>query len=101
MTKKKKQKKWFINWWGKINPTWQAIISIGIVFSFGFGVGIFIEQGQHSMELIKLDQQHNNELQRQHDEFEEKLSDIKKQLDDCRHQYRLLEIENKKGGDEK
>ena len=100
---KKKSKLWFTGWWDKINPTWQAVISIGMVFSAGFAVGRFIDIHRHSMEVIELNQQHNLDLQQQHDEFEGKLLEVKNQYEECKHQYRLLEIENKKkkDGDEK
>jgi hypothetical protein len=81
---------------------WVGIIGGGIaVLAVPVSVGLFINNKQHKMEMIELNQQHNLELQRQHDEFEEKISEIKNQLDDCKQQYRLLEIENRKGGYEK
>lgn len=64
-------------------------------------VTLFINNKQHKMEMIELNQQHNLDLQRQHDEFEEKLSEVKDQLEDCKQQYRLLEIENRRGSHEK
>ena len=92
--KKKSKIKEFLEWLG--------IIGGGIaVLAVPVSVGLFINNKQHKMEMIELNQQHNLELQRQHDEFEDKLSELKNQLDDCKQQYRLLEIENKKGGDEK
>ena len=94
MSKKAKKNIWFNSWWDKINPTWQAIISIGIVFCAGFGTGSFIDTRHHSMEIIKINQEHNIETKRQLIEFDEKLSNIKKELDDCQQQYRKLENEN-------
>ena len=64
-------------------------------------VGLFINNKQHKMEMIELNQQHNLELQKQHDEFEEKLYDVKNQLEDCKQQYRLLELEYRKDSHEK
>lgn len=101
MSKKAKKNIWFNSWWDKINPTWQAIISIGIVFSAGFGAGDIFEKKNHSMEIIEQKQLHNLDLQSQHDEFEDKLSVIKEQLDECKQQYRNLEIEKGKDGHEK
>lgn len=81
---------------------WIGIIGGGIaVLAVPVTVGLFINDKQHKMEMIELNQQHNLELQRQHDEFEEKISEVKNQLDDCKQQYRLLELENKEGSHEK
>lgn len=81
---------------------WVGIIGGGIaVFVVPVSVGLFINDKQHKMEMIELNQQHNLELQRQHDEFEEKLFEVKNQLDDCRQQYRLLEIEKMEVSHEK
>ena len=90
-------KMWFKRWWNKINPTWQAVISIGMIFSAGFTVGVLFNNRSHSMEIIENNQKHNLNLQLQHDEFENKLYDLMNQLEECRHQYRLLEIEKIKG----
>lgn len=81
---------------------WVGIIRGGItVLVVPVSVGLFISDKQHKMEMIELNQQHNLDLQRQHDEFEEKLSEVKDQLEDCKQQYRLLEIENRRGSHEK
>jgi len=81
---------------------WLGIIGGGIaVLVVPVSVGLFISDKQHKMEMIELNQQHNLELQRQHDEFEEKLSEVKDRLEDCKQQYRLLEIENRRGSHEK
>lgn len=81
---------------------WVGIIGGGItVLVVPVSVGLFISDKQHKMEMIELNQQHNLDLQRQHDEFEEKLSEVKDQLEDCKQQYRLLEIENRRGSHEK
>lgn len=95
-TKKKKAIKWKVifEWFGLIGGTIA-------VFVVPVSVALFISNKQHNMEMIELNQKHNLELQRQHDEFEEKYSDIKKELEDCRHKYRLLEIEKRKDGNEK
>ena len=96
MAKKKKAIKW------KAIFEWFSLIGGTIaVFVVPVSVALFISNKQHTMEMIELNQKHNLELQRQHDEFEEKYSDIKKELEDCRHQYRLLEIEKKKNNNEK
>lgn len=81
---------------------WTGIIG-GCLAVIGMPVSIalFINNKQHKMEMIELNQQHNLDLQRQHDEFEEKLSEVKDQLEDCKQQYRLLEIENRRGSHEK
>lgn len=84
----------FLDWCGRIGG---AIALLTIPFS----IGLFINNKQHQMEIIKLQQQQNLELQRQHDEFEEKISAIKDQLEDCKHNYRLLEIDNKESCHEK
>lgn len=85
-TKKEKTIKW--------KPIFEWIALIGGAIAVPVSVALFINNKQHAMEMIELNQQHNLELQRQHDEFEERYSDIKKELEDCRHQYHLLEIEN-------
>ena len=79
---------------------WAGIIG-GCLAVIGMPVSIalFINNKQHKMEMIN--QQHNLDLQHQHDEFEEKLSEVKDQLEDCKQQYRLLEIENRRGSHEK
>ena len=92
--KKKSKLRTILEWVGLIGGT-IAVLVLPVT------IGLFINNKQHNMEMIEQNQKHNIELQRQHDEFEEKLSDIKKQLDDCRHQYRLLEIDNRKGCDER
>ncbi|MCQ2214897.1 MAG: hypothetical protein MJZ31_03140 [Bacteroidales bacterium] len=84
----------FFDWCGKIGGV-VALLSIPL------SIGLFINNKQHQMEIIKLQQQHNIELQRQHDEFEEKLSVTKDQLEECKHQYRLLEISIKENHDGK
>ena len=86
----------------KVFLEWLGIIGGGIaVLAVPVSVGLFINNKQHKMEIIELNQQHNLELLRQHDEFEDKLSEMKNQLDECRQQCRLLEIENKENGNEK
>lgn len=94
--KKKKTIKWkaIFEWLSLIGGT-IAVLVIPV------SVSLFINNKQHTMEMIELNQQHNLELQRQHDEFEEKYFEIKKELEDCSHQYRLLEIEKRKGSYEK
>ena len=93
-TKKKSKTREILEWLGIIG----GCITVLVV---PVSVGLFINDKQHEMEMIELNQKHNLELQRQHDEFEEKLSVVKGQLDDCKQQYRLLEIENRKGSYEK
>lgn len=93
-TKKKSKIREIIEWLGIIGGS-VAFFVVPV------SVGLFINNKQHKMEMIELNQQHNLELQRQHDEFEDKLSEIKNQLDECKQRYRLLEIENRKGGYEK
>lgn len=95
-TKKKKKIKWkgLFEWLGIIGG---AIAALAIPVS----VALFINNKQHMMEMIELNQKHNLELQRQHDEFEERYSTIKNDLEDCRQQYRLLEIEKERGSYEK
>lgn len=95
-TKKKIKFKWK-EFFERLGIIGGAIAALAIPVS----VALFINNKQHTMEIIELNQKHNLELQRQHDEFEEKYSDIKKELEDCRHQYRLLEIEKKKSNNEK
>lgn len=74
---------------------WCGIVGGAIaLFAIPVGVALFINNKQHQMEIIELQQQHNRELQRQHDEFEEKISEVREQLEDCKHKYRLLEIDN-------
>lgn len=81
---------------------WLGIIGGGIaVLVVPVTVGLFINNKQHKMEMIELNQQHNLELQQQHDEFAEKLFDMKNQLEECKQQYRLLEIEYRKDNHEK
>ena len=89
-TKKKTKFKWkeFFEWLGIIGGA-IAVLAIPV------SVALFINNKQHTMEIIELHQKHNLELQRQHDEFEDKYSSIKNELEDCRQQYRLLEIEKK------
>ena len=95
-TKKKKAIKW------KAIFEWIALIGGAIaVLVVPVSVALFINNKQHTMEMIELNQKHNLELQRQHDEFEEKYSVIKKELEDCRQQNRLLEIEKTKVNNEK
>lgn len=95
-TKKKIKLIWkeFFEWLGIIGG---AIAALAIPVS----VALFINNKQHTMEMIELNQKHNLELQRQHDEFEDKYSSIKNELEDCRQQYRLLEIEKRKVNNEK
>ena len=95
-TKKKKKIKWkgLFEWLGIIGG---AIAALAIPVS----VALFINNKQHMMEMIELNQKHNLELQRQYDEFEERYSTIKNDLEDCRQQYRLLEIEKERGSYEK
>ena len=95
-TKKKKKIKWkgLFEWLGIIGG---AIAALAIPVS----VALFINNKQHMMEMIELNQKHNLELQRQHDECEERYSTIKNDLEDCRQQYRLLEIEKERGSYEK
>ena len=92
--KKKSKIKTILEWIGIIGG---CLATIGIPIS----VTMFISDKQHKMEIIELNQQHNLDLQRQHDEFDEKLSEVKDQLEDCKQQYRLLEIENRRGSHEK
>lgn len=95
-TKKKKKIKW------KEIFEWLGIIGKVITFfAIPVSVALFINNKQHKMEMIELNQKHNLELQRQHDEFEERYSIIKNDLEDCRQQYRLLEIEKERGSNEK
>lgn len=95
-TKKKKAIKWkaIFEWFGLIGGTIA-------VFVVPVSVALFISNKQHTMEMIELNQKHNLELQRQHDEFEDKYYSIKNELEDCRQQYRLLEIEKRKVNNEK
>lgn len=93
---KKKNNKW------KIFFEWLGIIGSGIaILGIPTGVALFINNKQHNMEMIELNQKHNLELQRQHDEFEEKLSILKDALEECKQQYRLLELEKRKSSNEK
>jgi len=92
--KKKNKLRVILEWFGIIG-------GCVALFAVPVSVAMFINNKQHKMEMIELNQQHNLDLQRQHDEFEERISEVKNQLDDCRQQYRLLEIENKEGGYEK
>lgn len=86
----------------KVILEWVGILGGGIaLLAVPVTVGLFVNDKQHKMEIIELNQQHNLELQRQHDEFEEKIFEVKNQLDDCRQQYRLLEIEKREVGHEK
>jgi len=95
-TKKKRAIKW------KTIFEWSALIGGAIaVLVVPVSVALFINNKQHTMEMIELNQKHNLELQRQHDEFEEKYSVVKKELEDCRQQNRLLEIEKTKVNNEK
>lgn len=93
-TKKKSKLREILEWVSLIGG---CLAVLGTIIS----VTLFINNKQHKMEMIELNQQHNFDLQRQHDEFEERISDVKNQLDDCRQQYRLLEIENRRGSHEK
>ena len=93
-SKKKNKLKEILEWAGTVGGV-IAVLAVPV------SVGLFINNKQHKMEMIELNQQHNLELQRQHDEFEEKITEIKNQLDDCKQQYRLLEIENRRGSHEK
>ncbi len=95
MTKKKKRKIIVVFEWLGIIGGCIAVLVVPV------SVGLFINDKQHKMEMIELNQQHNIELQRQHDEFEEKLFDMKNELEDCKQQYRLLEIEYRKDSHEK
>ena len=95
MTKKKKRKIIIVCEWLGIIGGCIAVLVVPV------SVGLFINDKQHKMEMIELNQQHNIELQRQHDEFEEKLFDVKNELEDCKQQYRLLEIEYRKDNHEK
>ncbi len=92
--KKNSRIKAFLEWLGIIGGC-VAALAVPVT------VGLFISDKQHKMEMIELNQQHNLDLQRQHDEFENKLTELKDQLEDCKQQYRLLEIENRKGSHEK
>ena len=95
-TKKKKKIrcKGLLEWLGIIGGAIAAL-------AFPVSIALFINNKQHTMEMIELNQKHNIELQRQHDEFEERYSIIKNDLEDCRQQYRLLEIEKERGSYEK
>lgn len=98
MSRINKKKK--IKWKGVFE--WLGIIGGAIaVLAIPVSVALFINNKQHTMEIIELNQKHNLELQRQHDEFEEKYSAIKNDLEDCRQQYRLLEIEKRNGSNGK
>lgn len=93
---KKKKNKW------KVFFEWLGIIGSGIaILGIPTSVALFINNKQHNMEMIELNQKHNLELQRQHDEFEEKLSILKDDLEECKQQYRLLELEKRKSNNEK
>ncbi len=98
---KKKRKLLFVKWWSKLNSSAQAFVLLAGVFSAGFTAGMLFNNRNHSYEIIENNQRHNLDLKRQHDEFEEKLTDIKNQLDDCKQQYRLLEIDSRNGSHEK
>lgn len=95
-TKKKKSIKWkaIFEWFSLIGGT-IAVLVVPV------SVALYINNKQHTMEMIELNQKHNLELQHQHDEFEGKYAEIQKELEECRHQYRLLEIEKRKGDNEK
>lgn len=93
-TKKKSKIRIVFEWLGIIGGS-IALLALPVT------VGLFINNKQHKMEMIELNQQHNLELQRQRDEFAEKLFDMKNQLEDCKQQYRLLEIEYRKDNHEK
>lgn len=98
---KKKRKLLLVKWWSKLNSSAQAFVLLAGVFSAGFTAGMLFNNRNHSYEIIENNQRHNLDLKRQHDEFEEKLTDIKNQLDDCKQQYRLLEIDSRNGSHEK
>ena len=77
---KKKRKLLFVKWWSKLNSSAQAFVLLAGVFSAGFTAGMLFNNRNHSYEIIENNQRHNLDLKRQHDEFEEKLTDIKNQL---------------------
>lgn len=87
--------------WKKIFEWLSVIGGFIVLFTIPVSVALFINNKQHKMEMIEQNQKHNLELQRQHDDFEEKYSKLKNDLEDCRQHCRLLEIENKKAGNEK
>ena len=93
-TKKKKNK------WNVISERLNTIAGIIALLGIPTSVALFINNKQHNMEIIELNQKHNLELQRQHDEFEEKLSILKDDLENCKQQYRLLELEKRKSSNE-
>ncbi len=91
---KKSRLKTILEWVGIIGGS-VAVLVLPVT------IGLFINNKQHNMEMIEQNQKHNLELQRQHDEFEERYSELKDKLEDCKQQYRLLELENRKDDHEK
>lgn len=75
----------------KVNTIGGAFILVATIFSSGVGVGSYVSNIFHQIEINNINQKHNEELVQQDKEFKETIDKYKDIILELKHKNNMLE----------
>ena len=75
----------------KVNTIGGALIVIGTIFGFGVGVGGYVSNIFHQIEINNINQKHYEKLLQKDKEFKETIDKYKDIISEQKHKINMLE----------